>query len=322
MKRIIEKLAPGGDNNSSMGLSNKSLIERIAKEFETELQKASTDDKVLFPMSFTILLHPDDYTKISDYFAPVTQSIVKRFYKIIRKNRGASFVETYINKFLKKKSNCKDVTPIGYNWEFILTKTTVNNVGGFQVGINNPAFVISATARVYGNNTSETSSTKVSVSCLNSNPSESKEINIETLKGINLMGDNHYLIAFNNNLVYSDQDIDSSDKSTNYGTLQYKGNGKIYTFTIKDEIVSISGINDERTQRSIFKIPTSELKNDHVQIKVDLPTGKYYISTIADDTRLNQGIMAQSLGTPNWIELPNNSEILIRGKYSVKFNKQ
>ena len=319
MRRLIEFLSPGDGSNSPGGLTNRRLIERIATEFETELLKASTDDRILFPMSFTILLHPDDYSKISEYFAPVTQSIVKRFYKIIQKNSGASLIETYIDKFLKRKATNKEITPIGYNWEFILTKTTVDNVGGVQLGVNNPAFIISATARAYGNKVSETSSAKVSVSCLNSNPSESMEVNIETLKGINLMGDNHYLIAFNKNLVYNDQDIESSGITNNYGTLQYKKNGKTYTFTIKDDIVSISGSSDPRNQRNIFKIPNSELQNDHVQIKLDKSTGKYYISTIADDTRLNQHLVAKSSGAPAWVELPNNSEIFIMGEYSVRF---
>ena len=154
---------------------------------------------------------------------------------------------------------------------------------------------------------------------MNSDPSKSTEINIDTLKGINLIGDNHYLISFNKSLLYSDKDIKSSEN--NYGYLEYKENGKIYTFTIKDEIVSISGIVDKRNQRNIFKIPTSELKNDHVQIKFEKSSEKYFISTIADDTRLNQRKIPQSIGTPVWVEMPNNSEIFMSGIFSVKFKK-
>lgn len=319
MRHLIERLSPNEGEYSQSGLTNRRLIERIADEFETELVKASTDDKILFPMSFTILLHPNDYSKISQYFAPVTQSIVQKFYKIIEKHRGKSFIEKCIGKCFKKTNSYKEITPIGYNWEFILTKTTVSNVGGFEVGIDNPAFIISATARVYGSNVGSSSSVKVSVSCLNSDPSKSTEINIDTLKGINLIGDNHYLISFNKSLLYSDKDIKSSEN--NYGYLEYKENGKIYTFTIKDEIVSISGIVDKRNQRNIFKIPTSELKNDHVQIKFEKSSEKYYISTIADDTRLNQRKIPQSIGTPVWVEMPNNSEIFMSGIFSVKFKK-
>ena len=64
MRRLIERLSPNEGEYSQSGLTNKRLIERIADEFETELVKASTDDKILFPMSFTILLHPNDYSKI------------------------------------------------------------------------------------------------------------------------------------------------------------------------------------------------------------------------------------------------------------------
>lgn len=319
MKRLIELLSPSEGEYNQSGLTNKRLIERIADEFEAELDKASTDDKILFPMSFTILLHPNDYSKISQYFAPVTQSIVQNFYKIIEKHKEKSFTEKCVGVFFKKPNIYREVTPIGYNWEFILTKTTVSNVGGIEVGIDNPAFIISATARVYGSNVSASSSVKVSVSCLNSDPSKSTEMNIDTLKGINLIGDNHYLISFNKNLLYTDNDAKSSEG--NYGYLEYKEKGKVYTFTIKDEIVSISGAKDKRTQRNIFKIPTSELKNDHVQIKFEKSSEKYYISTIADDTRLNQRKITQSIGTPVWVEMPNNSEIFMSGIFSVRFKK-
>lgn len=320
--KLFDIFTPSEPDNNHQGMTNQDLVNRICAEFESKLTDASTEDKVLFPMSFTILLHPNNYDNVSYYFAAVTQSIVKRFYKIIEKYSGSSLSNKIANRLnLNFLSNNKSVVAIGNNWEFILSKTTVGKVGNFQVGIDNPGFIISPTARVYGENLNKQSSVKLSVSCLNSNPSESQDINLDALTGINLIGDNHYLIAFNKSLCYKEQDVESNQANNDYGTLFFRYNGNDYTFTIKDELVSISGTEDKREQRNIFKLPCSELQNDHVQIKYDKASGTYYISTIASDTRVNQKVLQQSTGSPFWSILPNNSEIFMIGRYSVKFKK-
>lgn len=321
MKNIIELLAPSEDNNNHGKLTNQSLINRIEEEFEAKLVNASTYDTVLFPMSFTILLHPDNYDDISPYFASIVQSIVAKFYQIIRKHRNYSLMNKIIGICKKESGPLKKVMPIGRNWEFILSKTDISMIGDLAIGINNPAFLISATARVYGN-VNKSPSVNVSIACQNSDPSETKDINIETLKGINLIGNNHFLIAYNKELEFKNTDIESNDSSFYYGTLQYVRMGHKYTFYIKDEIVSISSENDTREQRNIFKIPSSNLQNNHVQIKYDKLNESFFISTIASDTRLNQRIMQQSIGSPIWIPLYNNSEILMMGTYSIKFLKK
>lgn len=322
MKKIIDLLAPSEENNSKGKLTNQNLINRIEEEFEAKLVNASTYDTVLFPMSFTILLHPDNYDDISPYFASIVQSIVAKFYQTIRKHRYYSLKNKIIRICKKESVPLKKVMPMGRNWEFILSETDISKIGDFVIGLNNPAFLISATARIYGNINKSQSSVSVSIACQNSNPSETKDINIEALNGINLIGNNHFLIAYNKELEFKNTDIESNDASVYYGTLQFTRMGHKYTFFIKDEIVSISSENDTRKQRNIFKIPSSNLQNNHVQIKYDKTNNRFFISTIASDTRLNQRIMQQSVGSPIWIPLQNNSEIFMMEKYSIRFLKK
>ena len=132
--KLFDIFTPSEPDNNHQGMTNQDLVNRICAEFESKLTDASTEDKVLFPMSFTILLHPNNYDNVSYYFAAVTQSIVKRFYKIIEKYSGSSLSNKIANRLnLNFLSNNKSVVAIGNNWEFILSKTTVGKVGDFQV---------------------------------------------------------------------------------------------------------------------------------------------------------------------------------------------
>ena len=63
LKKILDFFAPKNESYSPKGdevLSNKVLLTELREHFKSELEKLSVGDRMLYPMSFKILLHHED----------------------------------------------------------------------------------------------------------------------------------------------------------------------------------------------------------------------------------------------------------------------
>lgn len=74
VKRVLESLLPdsgksGERKNGNKGKSkvtNKILYQELIEHFESDMEDLSVGRRVLYPMSFNILLHPDDYDRVGE----------------------------------------------------------------------------------------------------------------------------------------------------------------------------------------------------------------------------------------------------------------
>ena len=74
IKKVLESLRPdsgddGEKTNANKGKSkvtNKILYKELIEHFVTDMEELSVGRTILYPMSFNILLHPDDYSHVGE----------------------------------------------------------------------------------------------------------------------------------------------------------------------------------------------------------------------------------------------------------------
>lgn len=306
-----------GNLNAVRNMSNKILLRELETHFASVLDSESLGSRMLYPMSFTVLMHPADFESRLPYLPHVVPEIVKSFYRIIR-NRIKEYpnyeppAKYWVFQFSPCEKGMLDVEGEGIvelERGKILTLATLTTLD-----VNN------------SNNTRVESNTRVSMKLENSDVGQNMNINFNSIKDINSFGESMFTINFDSSL---NEDSESIMKNSNLATagglaeLSYSRNGKNYHFIMKDNLINISGENDKRRDRSVFIIEGEEsIRTSHIQIKY-LPEFKKFSIAAFGPARLNSGKMnISSGGNVIWYDLANNSSIFINDVVSVRFEKK
>lgn len=317
--KIIKKLLDifkgdkDGDGLNSEQLTNKRLLEELTSHFRSMLNAESVGQRMLYPMSFNILMDPADYNNRRQSLPFVLPQVVSAFYGIIDDMR-----EEY-----------PDYTPPAKYWYF---QFSACQLGTIQTGDSTPLIVrkghITTVATLLtfdikeANNVSVNNNTRVSIKLDDSNVMNDVNVNWNAIKNLDVLSDGTFTYNFDNSLSRDTQRItDNSNMAEVNGVAElfYSMGGRNYHFTMKDDLIHISGKNEMRKGRSFFILESSEIKDSHVQIKY-LPSEKKFQIAAYGPTRLNsRRITESSGGDVYWYDLANNSSIFINDEISVKF---
>lgn len=315
VKKILDifKGSKDGDGLNSDQLTNKRLLEELTSHFKTMLNAESVGQRMLYPMSFNILMDPADYNNRRQSLPFVLPQVVSAFYGIIDDMR----------------QEYPDYTPPAKYWYF---QFSACQLGTVQTGDSTPLIVrkghITTVATLLtfdikeANNVSVNNNTRVSIKLDDSNVMNDVNVNWNAIKNLDVLSDGTFTYNFDNSLSRDTQRItDNSNMAEINGIaeLSYSRGGHNYHFIMKDNLIHISGKNEMRKGRSFFILESSEIKDSHVQIKY-LPSEKKFQIAAYGPTRLNsRRITESSGGDVYWHDLANNSSIFINDEISVKF---
>lgn len=315
LKKLLDifKGSKDGDGLNSDQLTNKRLLEELTSHFKTMLNAESVGQRMLYPMSFNILMDPADYNNRRQSLPFVLPQVVSAFYGIIDDMR----------------QEYPDYTPPAKYWYF---QFSACQLGTIQTGDSTPLIVrkghITTVATLLtfdikeANNVSVNNNTRVSIKLDDSNVMNDVNVNWNAIKNLDILSDGTFTCNFDNTLSRDTQRItDNSNMAEINGIaeLSYSRGGHNYHFIMKDNLIHISGKNEMRKGRSFFIIESSEIKDSHVQIKY-LPSEKKFQIAAYGPTRLNsRRITESSGGDVYWHDLANNSSIFINDEISVKF---
>lgn len=315
IKKILDifKGSKDGDGLNSDQLTNKRLLEELTSHFKTMLNAESVGQRMLYPMSFNILMDPADYNNRRQSLPFVLPQVVSAFYGIIDDMR----------------QEYPDYTPPAKYWYF---QFSACQLGTIQTGDSTPLIVrkghITTVATLLtfdikeANNISVNNNTRVSIKLDDSNVMNDVNVNWNAIKNLDVLSDGTFTYNFDNTLSRDTQRItDNSNMAEVNGIaeLSYSQGGRNYHFIMKDNLIHISGKNEMRKGRSFFILESSEIKDSHVQIKY-LPSEKKFQIAAYGPTRLNsRKITESSGGDVYWHDLANNSSIFINDEISVKF---
>lgn len=324
----IVKLFSIGDepkpNNGMMieGMSNQQLFDDLLLLFDTSLKNESVGQRMLFPMYFDILMHPDDYNQRKDSLAYVLPEVVSSFMNVIDNYRKK--FPTVINV---SKKWVFQFSPCRVDGELTLSDGSVVNVERGKLIKSAKLFYREDS----GSNVTVANNVKVSVKCDNSDVMNISFLNFEALKSIDIVEDGLYMYNYTDDSpINPKEQIDDRYKQPNeslptnatIATLTYTYQGQRIHYSMQDECISISGRKDKReNKRMVFKLENDSLLNDHVQIKYDKNENKFYLCAFGKTILNQRSLILSEGGDIKWYELANNSHILMNDEIQVEFTK-
>ena len=294
-------------------MSNKVLLTELKEHFKSELEKLSVGERMLYPMSFKVLLHHEDYDYVKESFPFVLPEVVKEFYKVIK----------------AMKKSYPDFTPPAKEWVFQFSPCRVADV---DLGDGKSTIVtkghITTVASIMAldlrqNNQSVSSNTRVSIKIQNSNVMRDMNVNWDAISKIDIITENYFRCKFDMTLNPKSVDVTKGDTTDptekSLAILSYMKNGKTITFNMQDSLIDISGPEGAENSRTVFRIEQSSLSTPHLQIKYTPESKRFQVAAYGKARVSGRELEISQPGMAKWYILANNSNMLINDEVSVKF---
>ena len=227
---------------SSKKLTNKKLLKQLSKHFTDVLVDKSLGSRMLFPMSFVVLMHPEDYDEHKEDFPFVLPEVVAEFYRII---------ET-------KSSKHPNHTPPSRYWFFQFSRCSIEMITNQENFFNIRKGKLTTIARLLSSEsdyscTSTESNIQVSVSIEGSKTMPSASLNPNAIKGLEILTEGIYKIPFNESLS-KDTNTIKVGSNIPIAELFYTDGSYNYNFMIKSNLVHVSGIKSNVIAMTFLKL--------------------------------------------------------------------
>ena len=282
-------------NGKTPPLTPDVVYNYIIEKFKESIATLSFADRVVFYHEFIISFNAEDYREFVEnkqgIFGLIVQETVKKFYEILREYRKAG----------------KKVTPSGNKWVFRLVSHPdyVRGDKGF-IG------------KLLPNNNNKPENLRVTFIPRQTGIAQTFDVNNDILQGFTYYSDGYMEIPYEEQLEYEEGEA-VPVKHTLLGRLETivpdkQFSGKKVEFLIKNEEIVVSGLEEQREEAHIFKIPSDWVNSPHLQIRFNKADGKFYVASFGELTTLNEvSIERSDINSPKWIELPINSRMLLNG---------
>ena len=297
-------------------VTNKILLKELTDHFDEQMEELSVGRRLLYPMSFNILLHPDDYNATKESLPFVLPEVVASFYASIKRK-----IEEYTNGV--------NYAAPATDWFFQFSACQVAERDGKEDFIKRGEVITTGNLthfdihKAQKNGVRMEANVHLSVKCQNSNINDNN-INMEALLGLEILSEGTYSFQFDKNL---NEDttliIAASDlPSKGFATLRWAGHdGNDRVFDMHSMYIDISGNADKRNASNICHIDSDAVSTQHVQIKYEQATQTFSLAAYGK-VRLNSREVPISVGgNPQWVPLAkSHSKIFINDSVSVEFN--
>ncbi len=318
IKKVLEGLRPDrgkedGKTQDSEGRSkvtNNVLYEELIEHFKADMEELSVSRRILYPMSFNILLHPSDYDRVGESLPFILPEVVAGFYAAI-KTKKASIQES-------------DATPPATYWFFQFASSKVKTEDN-QESFIKPGEIVTVgrlvTFDIKAQQGMKTENLGLSIKCQNSNVNQNN-INQEALLGMEILTNNAFTFNFDKNMSEKLGDIQSSQRGGNntLATLTYSDGTTNVHLKMLDELVILSGLKETRKMENIMIINSEAVEVGHVQIRYVKESNKFQLCAYAK-TRLNMREVPISVGgVPIWKDMSFHSDIFLNDEVNVKFS--
>ena len=297
-------------------ITNKILLKELVEHFNEQMEELSVGRRLLYPMSFNILMHPDDYNTTKESLPFVLPEVVAEFYASIKRKR-----DTY--------NNGVNFAPPATYWFFQFSACQIGEREGKEDFIKRGEIVTTGSLTTFDihkaqqGNVHQEANVHLSVKCQNSNTNDNN-INMDALLGMEILSEGSYSFNFDKTLNEDTSIISAASDMQRKGwaTLRWAAeNGGYNVYEMLDDYIDISGQSDSRSTRNILKIKSDAVSVSHVQIKYDKLTQTFALAAFAK-TRLNaREVPLSTGGAPQWVTLSKfNSKIFLNDTISIEFN--
>ena len=349
INRMVKTILGVGSNvvNSEEGLSNEKILNELVRRFEQEVNFRSLKKRMIYPMTFTVIMHNDDYQNHKVDIQLFINEVVDSFYEIILKKKkkypnytnparywtfrfipglteemeldgktipvqkGRIFIMASIldvTETEKASSSINVSLPVGASTT--LQKVNIN-LAAFEhfVGVDEPIHINWKAPEKAEGETSSCHSAK-SDSIFNA----TKDVNIhgvdtKTFRSIELGNDISPFLK-----------IQPFEKKT--AMLAYKLSGELYTHKIESDECWVVGKDGNNDKGDTFVVKSSKVMNPHLLICKDKATGKYKVAAFASAKfeNENEALPVSTIKNPKWTLLDQDMNIIMNG-FVVRFIK-
>lgn len=307
----VEKNKTVKEKQNVTEITNSVLFDEIVEHFKQRIEKDSIPQtgRMFYPMSFNILMHPDDFSTRKDYLPFIIPEVVKYFYHIIK----------------EKKSKYPNCAPPATDWFFQFVPCRLGESDGQDIPLERGQVITTGNPTTFDIRNDVVHSENnilVSVKCQNSNVN-ANNINVESLRGLNMLDDKTFIVRFDKDMSEDTRVIETFNKNhvTGLAELRWSEGREIKIYTMLDTYIDISGSAEKRTARNICPIKSDAVTVSHVQIKYDPQKQDFQLAAWAK-TRLNsREVPLSTEGMPCWIPLPRfHSKLFLNDSVSIEFN--
>ena len=305
------KVDPDDRNNHAPEVTNTILLEELVEHFEQSMDKLSVRNRVLYPMSFNILMHPDDYNQTKDSLPFVLPEVIAEFYASIKKK-------------CKNFTNGYKADPPATYWFFQFSGCRICDDKGKDKLIERGRIITTGSLTTFDfqkAQMSEEANVMLSVKCQNSNVN-ANNINMQALLGMDIISEGTFRYNFDKNMNESTAGIRpaESNQIKGYASLRWSEGYATKVYTMIDTYIDISGKDETRTSSNICRIDSDAVAVSHIQIRYNASSMTFEIAAFGK-ARLNTKALEVSVDNPIWSPLPKtNSKILINDTVNVEFN--
>jgi hypothetical protein len=321
LKEKIKTIAKGftpkdeEDNVNTTGeLTRQQLVNQILEHFKIGFREETTDESMLYPTSFNIVLHPNDYARRQQGFTQTSKDSASKFHKFVK----------------EKLAKYPDHIPPATYWSFQFSSCEVGdyvevNRGQYSIVQAGEAIIMSSLYSTDFSVANMRSATNIraTIKPKGSLTMESYNMNKAALLGMDIINKDKFIVYFDKDFsvaksdpirVNSTQDMEKNA----YALLQFKEDllTKSPYFMI-DPQIEISGKKDTRIGRKYLKLNYDDVINSHVIIKFE--NNAFKLAAFGN-TKLNSRTLNLSQGADIiWYDLSKSSSILINDHIIIDF---
>lgn len=320
-KKVLDKLSVDGSRDKTLKpiiskVTNSTLLTELVDHFNERMKELSVGKRLLYPMSFNILMHPDDYNSTKESLPFVLPEVVAAFYACIKKKR-----DSYIDGV--------NYAPPATYWFFQFSACQIGTKNGQEDFIKRGEIITTGSLTTFdilkarNGGMQQEANVNLSVKCQNSN-TNNNNINMKALLGMEILGEGSYSFNFDKNLSEDRANIvaASNSKTKGWATLRWaNGDGRDNIYEMFYDYIDISGKADTRPSNNIVKINSDAVSVSHVQIKFEQMTQSFMLAAYAK-TRLNSKEVPLSVGgNPIWVPISKfKSKIFLNDAVCIEFN--
>jgi hypothetical protein len=284
-------------------LTPNDVYHYILAKFAESIGQLSFADRVVFYHEYIICLSPEDHHEFMNtkkgLFGLIVQESVKKFYEAL----------------VSYKQEGKFVAPSSSKWVFRF-------VSHPDYARGDMGFI----GKLLPDALQQQENLRVTFIPRQTGIAQTFDVNQDILKGFTFYSEGYYEVPFTEELLYDEK---TAAKSTPTFLARFETivpdkamAGKKLEFTMNEEEITVSGNEETRTGPSIFRIPSEWVNTPHLKIRYNKKEDRFYLSSFGEKTMLNEKVVDRSEEqSPQWLELPINSRIVLNGIVGVNIFK-
>lgn len=300
-------------------MTNQDLEDKVMEIYKTRFKEESTKYSMAYPTCFRIYLHSRDFKARQEAFSIIARDLQTEF---------CNFNRSEMHKYKHNRPNSQD-----WLFQFIEFKdgTMVENINTIEMG---EIYVIST---LYSKdfskkreNISNEGSIRMTKSPKNStNPQQLNNIKLDAFLGMDMLDGNRFKIPIRENYEDTASIPKSEDRAQVYdnniiATLIcdknfISGSSTGNKYSITDNYVEISGINDTRTGLQYIKVDSDSLPNSIVHIRHE--NGNFFLAAFGKVSLNGMTVKESKGGDLHWEPLSVISRMIINDEISIEFKK-